>query len=294
MKWIVGLDLRPSSQGAIAFASWLSKHAHSAEQEVFVGVHVLEEDHLHAVLRYHHLAEVVAGARKDCDRVLADGGVAQVFAEPQVVQGRSAERSLEAARVYHHADGLIVGRQAGSDELALVRLGRVARRVLRSLEAPVVVVPPDLTEQSIGEGPVVALTNLSDDGVQACRVAAMFAARLGRDLILLHVLPLPDAYGAQYLPAESLARLRADHEASGRAAMATWAQAHGFSPEVLRLEQGLVTDRALAFAKDQGACLLVTGSRRLGVLDRVLLTSHGSELAGSAAMPVMVVPPAGS
>ncbi|HRI09043.1 MAG TPA: hypothetical protein PKW35_14575, partial [Nannocystaceae bacterium] len=39
MRWIVGLDLRGLSQGAIHFARWLHEHARA---ERLVGVHVIE------------------------------------------------------------------------------------------------------------------------------------------------------------------------------------------------------------------------------------------------------------
>ncbi len=288
-KWIVGLDLRKSSQGAIRYAAWLSRT--SSAEEHLVGLHILEEAQLQAALRYHHLSELRKGAQEAVTMVLEQVGAADVVDEVHVVEGTTADSDLESGRQYHRADGIIVGRQAKREGRHVLRLGRVARRILRKLPAPVIVVPPDLETEAIGEGPVVASVNMHEDCTAAAKFAADMAERLGRKLVLVHVVPLPEDYGAAYIPEASLEKLRVEHQATGEAELEAWAKAQGLeSAERVVLQGGLI-EHLLEVAEQRRACLLVTGSRRLSGLERMLLTSIGSELASRAPCPVAVVPP---
>lgn len=291
MKWVVGLDLRPYSQGAVRFATWLSKNSKAEEGESLVGVHVLEEEHLRVVLRYHHLDEVTEGALASAKGVLSTAGAGDVIQDVFVVRGVGADQSLAAARVYHHADAIVVGRQAKRDSNRVVRLGRVARRLLRALPSPVVVVPPDVTEDDLGDGPVVVMTNLTDDSVSAAHFGQDMAARLGRSLVLVHVVPLPEEYGAQYLPAGALDKLRKEHQDEGQREMDAWVQKHGLAGVETVCLQGQVVERTVGLCEERKSPLLVCGSRRLNTLERVLLTSVATEACAVATHAVAVVPP---
>lgn len=291
MKWVVGLDLRPHSQGAIRFADWLAKTSKASDGESLVGVHVLEEDHLRVVLRYSHMDAVMSASDEAARSTLSGVGAQDSIKEVQVVRGMRAEDSLAAARVYHHADGIIVGRQAKRDSNRMVRLGRVARRLLRSLPAPIFIVPPDASADDFGEGPVVAMTNLSEDSVAAARFAADFAARLGRKLVLVHVIPFPEEYGSQYLPAESLDKMRKENQAAAEAEMEQWVTKHGLADAERVCVQGQTVEHAIEVSKDRHAPLLVVGSRGLSTLERMLLTSIATEVCAVAPLAVAVVPP---
>ena len=48
MTWLVGVDLRPDAEGAVAFASFL---ASARREDTVIPVHVLVADHLHAALQ---------------------------------------------------------------------------------------------------------------------------------------------------------------------------------------------------------------------------------------------------
>lgn len=290
-KWIVGLDLRPRSQGAIQFAAHLVRHSKAESAEELVGVHVLEEDHLRAALRYHHLDELVKAAEEAAEHVLEHAHGDDCFREIRIVEGGKAEKSLAAARVYHNAHGLIVGRYAQRESHSLLRLGRVARRLLRASSAPVVVVPPDWTAGPDNDGPVVAAIDLGDESKAAVRFAADMAERLGKELVLAHVVPLPDDYGSHYLPAQSLDRLREEHRAEGLQALEAFARDNGISNAKLEVLQGSAVEELRSYGKTIKASMLVTGSRRLSGLERVLLSSVGSELSAAAVSPVAVVPP---
>lgn len=290
MKWLVGLDLRPSSQGAMKYGAWLA--ATSKSRESLVGVHVLEEEHLRMVLRYHHLDEVEQGAQEAAQRMIAEAGVGDVLREYHVVRGLFAEETLIDQGKEHGVDGYIVGRQAKQEGHEVVRLGRVARRLLRSLPGPVIVVPPDLEIADIGDGPVVAVTKMVEDSEGCARFAQDMAERIGRGLTLTHVVPFPEDYGAHYLPPESLEKIRVEHQAEGEQELAEWATRHGFGDTGQVVVQGPVLERVLRQIEELKPAMLVVGSRRLSTLERLLLTSVGSQLAAAAPCAVAVVPPA--
>jgi nucleotide-binding universal stress UspA family protein len=288
-RWILGLDLRSHSLGAANFASWLARTSQVAGGERVVAVHVLEEAHLRAALRYHHLAEVKQSARG-----LAESRLNGIdFGRPidiELIEGGTAEERLEAARLYHNAAGLIIGRYATREGHHLLRLGRVARRLLRALAAPTLVVPPDYdADQS--DGPIVVAVDLDDDCRHGARFAREMGTRLDRKIVLVHVVATPDDYGAYYLPEASLEKLRVEQQEHGKHGLDEWAQQHGFSDADQVVLQGGVIEQIIKFAGQSRACLVVSGSRRLTPFERFFLTSVGSELAAVSPVPVAVVPP---
>jgi nucleotide-binding universal stress UspA family protein len=289
-KWLVGLDLRPRSQGAVRYAAWIARSS-KQQPERLVGVHVLEEAHLLMALRYHHLDELERTAREAAAKMLQDNGAADVFAEVSVVEGRAAEESLEAARTYHHADALVIGRYATREGRHLVRLGRVARRLLRKASGPVVVVPPDLDPAQIGGGPIVVATDMAPDAASALRFGAMMAARLSRPLVAVHVVPTPDDWGEHYLPPESVAKMHREHVEVGTKELARWCTEHGHAKVEQVVLHGAIVEQLDDFLDARKAALLCVGSRHLSLGERLLITSIGSELAAVAPCAVAIVPP---
>lgn len=286
-KWIVGLDLGARSQGAIAFAQWLAEHGGDRS----VGVHVLEEAALHTALRYHHLSELERMAKQAADDAIARVGATAAFDSVHVVEGKTAEQSLEQVCEEQGGDAFLVGRNAPREGVHALRLGRVARRLLRNLPAPVLVVPPDVDATHIGAGPVLVACSACDDVLDACQFAKAFAARFARPLELVYVASMPDHHSAQYLPESTLAKMRDDHIAVGRAELSAWAAANGFGDAIQTVVLGTVRDQLAALAEERAALCIVTGSRRLSMVERWLLVSSGSELAAHATCPVVVVAP---
>lgn len=288
MKWIVGLDLHPSGVGALRFARWLAETSSAIDQ--MVGIHVLEESYLQGVLRYHHLDEVLEGAEQAACDVIAGVDASQHFGPPHILQGTHAESSIDAAHTYHAADGVIIGRQAKRDGREIVRLGRVARRVLRTLCGPTLVIPPDY-DPDVSDGPIIASCSMRGDGEEAVCFARDMARRMKRDLVLVHVVPTPDDYAAHYLPEASLERVHADNQRAAETALHRWAQEHDCDPCEQVVAQGGIVEELVELARDRKACMLVSGSRRLSTFERILLTSIASELAAVGPCPVAVVPP---
>jgi len=285
-KWIVGLDLGERSQGALQFAAWLEQQG----GDRLVALHVLEEDHLLAALRYHHLDEVHALARKAAEAAVDRAGVRGALTSIEVLEGQHAEDTLVAARTYHRCDGIIIGRNAPRDGVRAVRLGRVARRVLRALPSPVFVVPPDLA--TVGAGPVLFGCDVDEESSTAVDLAQSFAERFGRTLELVHVTAVQDAHGAQYWPAETIAKIRDEHLKTGEQRLAAWAAAKGLGTATRTVRAGSVGDTLVQLGRERDALAIFTGSRRLSTFERWLLASAGSELASNATCPVGIVPPA--
>lgn len=288
-KWIVGLDLGARSVGAIRFAKWLAENG----GDQLVAVHVLEEAHLQAALRYHHLSEVesaaVAGAKAAITAAGADGN----FQFIDVLEGRTAEESLAAAAAYRRADGIVIGRNAPRDGVSLVRLGRVARKMLRKLPTSVAVVPPDFDPAASGGGPVLLACSLDDDMATATAFARGFAERFGRAIELVYVVASPDDHAAQYVPSATLAKLRIDAATESEAQLAEWAKANDLESAARVVKLGRMVEQIAGHARARDAAVIVTGSRRLSGFERLLLASAGSELAAHATCPVIVVPPVG-
>jgi nucleotide-binding universal stress UspA family protein len=286
MTWIVGLGLRSPGDGALRLAGWLA----AGGGEPFTAVHVLEHEHLRAVLRHHPREEVRDGARREAERAVAADGAPRGMGPPEIVEAITAVEGIEEAARRLGAGAIVVGRRAGQGSRAPVRLGRTARALLRRLPAPVLVVPPDLDPGALGPGPVVALTSLDDDAIDAARFARGLAARAGRPLVLVHVVPGVEGAGT-YLPARALESAARDRQVEAEMALDAWVDAHGIEADGVVVLQGSVVDAALEFAAGRGAPLLVTGSRRLSLAERALFNSVGSELAAAAPVPVAVVPP---
>jgi len=272
------------------WAAWMSG-ASTAGGEGLVGIHVLEEEHLRAALRYHHLDELVASAERSAKDSLRELGVSERFAEVHVLQGESAEQALPVAAAYHACEGIILGRQASREGMALSRLGRVARRVLRRLPRPVIIVPPDVVPPADPGAPIVAACSLDDDCAAAVEFAIEMAERLARPLVLVHVVPHPDDYGARVLPAESLARLAREHQEEGEQRLAEWSSRRGIAASLV-VVQGETVRQLIEVARQRGAAMIVAGSRRLNTFERVFLTSSASQTAAAAPCAVAVVPPA--
>ena len=113
---------------------------------------------------------------------------------------------------------------------------------------------------------------------------------MGRPLVLVHAVHPPD--GGPYIPAEVWQLSLDAQRRRGESDFVEWADRHGVGAAERVLEEGPPVRVLVEAAQQRDACMLVTGSRRLGTVERLFLSSLGSELAASAPLPVAVVPPA--
>lgn len=277
MRWILGLDPRPRTEGALRTATWMA----SAGKSRFIGVHVVprvprvdeRDDVLDGVI-----AEAQAGAEKAIDRAGARACVERV----ETVPGAAIEGSLAAAADYHDADALIVGRNAPAESSSIVRLGRVARRLARELPRAVMVVPPD-HQPTKRRGPVLLATDLQEDAVAASHFALQLARDLDRDLVVAYVVPRP--------PFPFVVPKSAMDDEQVEIRLSDWIDRHGLGGATAQRLDGDPVEALADHAEAVNAVFIVTGSRRLSSLERFFQSSTGTDLARFAACPVVIVPP---
>jgi nucleotide-binding universal stress UspA family protein len=290
MKWIVGVDLRETATGALHFALWLARHATQPVRHTFVPVHVLEESYLLQVLRYTHEAEVEARALADARAQLARAELESIAQPIKITRGVVADDALVRELDAERADALVIGRQAPSHERHFVRLGRVARRLVRGLPCPIIVAPPDLRVDRIGQGPIVLATDLEE----TCSAAATFAHRLamatGRRLVVAHVIP-HEVESARYIPTTTIEQFYSQVGLDRQRDLQHWKAAHGVPDAASIVAHGDVVARLTAIAEIEGAPMIVCGSRVLGVVERVFATSVATDLSCWAECAIAIVPP---
>lgn len=265
-------------------AAWLRSHYRGDAPVEFVAVHVVDE-RLRDSLKV--MSEVLAEARRSLASAAARCGVPDPFTDVRIVLAPSVASGLARAVKGQSAEGLIIGRIAPREGHRLVRLGSVARKVLRDLPAPVIVVPPDLGDSDIGDGGIVLATDLDETSIVAARFSARLASELGRDVVATHMDPARDVGHdllgdrtilASWTPRRTLADVE------------QWVQEHEIPIARTRLVDDAVVEGLLAVAHHEKAAILACGSRRLGTIDRIFTSSVGTDLARLAERPVLVVP----
>lgn len=288
-KWTLGLDLREGAEGPLVFARWLCKQLAATGTAVLDPIHVIEQDQIGFLASADKREHVIALAEDAVVRTLGRAGDPTPLANMRLVEVGEPEDVL--ANAARDAEGLIIGRLAPRGKDRLLRLGGVARRLLRRLAAPTLVVPPDLRPEQIGKGPIILACDTHADSIGATRFALHMANRLRRELMLAHVVPMPYGWSVGYLPAEAVTQVRADLRTQGERTLERWATQHGITNLRGVVTEGMVADELASLAKSEDALMLIAGSRKLNALERLFVTSVGTELAASASCPVAVVPP---
>lgn len=286
MRWLVGIDLRNLGAGAVEYARWL--HARDAS-ETFIGAHVVD-------FELRELFARVEPAPPDekippfVDELLDPVRDDAAFTEVGSIPASAAEDGLtEAARV-HRCDAMLIGRRKPMHESSMVRLGRVARRLLRTLPRPVVVVPPDAKVADFSDGPVLVATQLGASSEGAARFGAKLAESVDLDMLVTAVASVPDELSLLAGPDRARA-IASDSVNATRTRLGDWVEAQSLADVRTSVVEGHVGPALLEVAKVSGASMIVVGSRGLSTFDRLMLSSVGSELAASAPVPVAVVPP---
>ena len=281
MKWIVAIDALGTSGGAIAFADVLARAG-----EAVVPVHVVEFEE-------RFLPERVAESFRDWSREAAEEALRKHGANlPQlhVLEATPPEAGIERAAEELRADRIVIGRRAPVEGGALVRLGPVARRLARNLVRPVCVVPRDYAFRSEQDDPIVLATDASETAAAAAAEAKRLAAVLERPLVVVLSVEEPRTLGG-YLSGGAWDEVREAMHDAARQRLDAWCETHGLAGAARRVRFGTPWGGVLGEVEAEGATMIVCGSRRLGAVDRIFLSSTASELASSATVPVLIVPP---
>jgi len=216
-------------------------------------------------------------------------GASNPFGDLDVVVADSADDGLADYAVTGGYDALILGRAAPQSSEAMLRLGAVARKLLRRLPVAVAVVPPDIKANEIGTGRIVLGTDLTANSIAAGRFASQLANELRRELVVIHVhdrawpASMFGAGGRMELPSESRpARTGED--------VAQWVEDQDLRSVSSFCVEGPVADALIVSAREEDSPALVIGSRMLSLGQRVFTASVGTDLAGHADRMVVVVP----
>ncbi len=283
MKWMVGIDPWDLSNGAVAFARWI---ATKASNERFVGGHVIAFDlsELFAKVDPNNKAGDIPPY---VDRLLDPLRADPTFSEVGMIVAPSAEEGLQMAATHRGCDAFILGRRNPTDGKHIIRLGGVARKILRALPGPVVIVPPDQT--TFTDGPVLVGTDLGPASEGALKFGVAMAQRLGLDLLVTSVAAAPAL--SLYMPGEDWTPVMEQNVRRQQDELAAWIARHELGDVRRSVVEGVVGPRLRDVAHTAGASMIVVGSRRLSTADRIFVSSVGSELAASSPLPVAVVPP---
>jgi nucleotide-binding universal stress UspA family protein len=276
VKWIVGLDLRPSSQGALHFATWL-RGLSSAER--LEAVHVIEG------AGGENPESLEAPARAATERVLDREQARSKFGDVAVVRGSDPHAAILDAFGDRGGDALVVGREGAARASASDRLGEVSRRLLRALPGPVVVTRPDLHGRDLGGGPILVSSDLSPDSAAALSFARTVGDAIAREVVVGHVVRHLD-HRAVYSPDQDWHTHAREQEQQARARLDDWVRSQGVEARTI-IDEGIATRRILDMAHVENACLIVCGARAHG---EMFLSGTGTDLASNSRIPVAVVP----
>ena len=141
-------------------------------------------------------------------------------------------------------------------------------------------------------GSVVCCVDPSSESHDAVRVARALAAAHGLVLVLLNVEPSPTQAGVSAAPF-GRARLAESEREDADALLEEVVREAGLDPDAVRrrVEFGGAAERILAVCADEGAELVVLGSRGRRGLKAALLGSVSREVAARAHCIVVLVPP---
>jgi nucleotide-binding universal stress UspA family protein len=146
------------------------------------------------------------------------------------------------------------------------------------------------------ESSVVCGVDGSKDSAVALAFAARIAERLGARLVLAHVVdPVGPAraatgIGAGEVPLGILVTTPDDQLRAGEGLLTDMARAAGIEHAEQRVVAGLAPERLAALAEEEGAELIVVGSRGRGAFKAAFLGSVSTSLIGISRVPVVVVP----
>jgi nucleotide-binding universal stress UspA family protein len=137
-------------------------------------------------------------------------------------------------------------------------------------------------------GSLICGVDDSDCGRAAARVAAHLSGKLRLKLILVHVGELPSLVGSRD-PAGASAN--PDDDKRAQYLLAAVAAEETLGPVESRVEFGLPAEQLIRVAEQEGAELVVLGSRGQGSIKAALLGSVSMGVIARARCPVLVVPP---
>ena len=280
---VCAIDDGEASRDAVRAAEWLAK----ALDTGLVLAHAFDPMGIPARPRHEMIARDITDddledvARRTARLLLRDAAASVTGVEfaTELVEGQIVAELLELAEARWAT--LLVAGTAARGGIERLLAGSVSGALATAAPCPLVAVPRGATLEE--PGPVVAGYDGSTHSLRAARHAAALAARLGRELVLLHVTAgeavRPDEQLARELYAAGVSGLGDD---PGRRALDLTVR--------LAVEEGDPVQVLAAVAREEAAALIVTGTRGRNPLSSALLGSVSVGLVGAAGRPVALVP----
>jgi nucleotide-binding universal stress UspA family protein len=281
----VGVDGYPEGRDAAALGEMLARAA--GAELILVTVHSPPLVILPAGMDWHGLhTQSLAMVREVRDAVAPD---ARVVVETDLSVARALWRVIRR----ENRDLLVVGSSRLGPE-GRIRIGKRTRQLLCGFECALAVAPrglhkrPQLELRSIGVG-----YDGGPEGQAALAEAAKLALSCAAELHLLGVVDDRvrtlgwSALASRTGSPEWDTAVRQSHE-SLRAELEDAAAATGVSVTSTEVVRGRPADALLGMAENVD--LLLIGSRRWGVVARLILGSTGEALLRDAQCPVMIIP----
>ena len=281
---------RDSLHHALALAKWYEAqvtvcHVYSAPQPLLPVTGMPGNVPLPPPVQPDDVADEV---RRFCAPSLGDSGQSVEI----VVREGNATKEIVLLAEQLPADLLVLGTH-GRSGFERLFLGSVTEKVLRTTHAPVMTIPPPVTQP----GPALYKTILcpldfSDASTRALEYALSLAQEADARLILLHVIEnlLGEAGASEmghlsvseydrYLEEDAMARLKSVVPE----AASVWA-----APEE-RVTRGRAYREILKVAKDEGVELIVMGVQGKGALTRLVFGSTTHHVIREAGCPVLTI-----
>jgi nucleotide-binding universal stress UspA family protein len=281
---------RDALRHALALAEWYDAqvtvcHVYSAPQPLLPVTGMPGNAPLPPPVKPDEIAEHV---RQFCASLLKNNGKP---IEIVVTEGNAAKEIVLLAEQLP-ADLLVLGTH-GRSGFERLFLGSVTEKVLRTTRAPVMTIPPPVTQP----GPTLYKTILcpldfSDASTRALEYAVSLAQEADARLILLHVIEnLLGEEGAsemghmrvseydRYLKVDAMARLKAVVPETASA----WS-----TPEE-RVARGRAYREILKVARDEGVELIVMGVQGKSALTRLVFGSTTHHVIREASCPVLTL-----
>ena len=208
------------------------------------------------------------------ERVRSGVDVEATVLEDAPVRGLLELAATRSARV------LVTGTAArvGVERLLI---GSVTSELAVHAPCPVIAVPRSAGLEE--PGPVLAGHDGSEHGLRAARHAAVLAAQLGRDLVLVHVAARGDEMGHSDLELAGKLGAGAPQGASTRST-----EVPDLAVELVR-ETGNPSDVLVRVARERAAALIFVGTRGRNALSAALLGSVTADIVSVADRPVGLV-----
>ena len=236
-------------------------------------------------------------ARKTLGRCAKTYGANGDHAEAEIVEGRPAEQICRWAR--DHVTDLIVLCTQGEGELTARGIGSIAREVVDQAGSSVLLVPAsvELKAGAVRYRRILVPLDGSSPAESVIPLATRIAGAFGAELLLVHVVPVPELTESGPAEAEDLKlldELVSRNEAAARAylnRLKTRLAQKGVSVRVLVLQGGDARSLVPRVAVEQGVDLVVLSAHGRSNRSDTSCGSVTSHLITHLVTPVMIVRP---